>query len=1232
MKILSVQFSNINSLKGNWKIDFTQPPFNDNGLFAITGPTGAGKTSILDAICLALYHRTPRMSQISASTNEVMTRGTAHCSAEVVLEVKGVQYAAYWSMKRARNSPEGKLQSPQASFENLSSGEILASQVKAKLEAVDKITGLDFGRFTKSILLSQGEFAAFLNASEGDRAGLLEELTGTEIYGHISMEVHHKYTQAKQQKQLLESKLTTIQLLTEEQRQQLEQELAQAGTVIEVVDKKIAELNQQQQWHQTGQKLNQLQTESDKNVVHYQQQQKEEAQLRQQAEQAQIAKQLEPEYLLLNQLHNQVAPLLHRLPVIESERNELTEKLRKAELQEKNAHQNMLEHQQQIEQQEQLLTEKVIPLDVEIQQVVSTLTGQQEAFEAQTQQTQQLTVQLETLNKQHQTAIVEHTKLNQFAKAHAHYVQLDGKLAVWQHQLDAVSSLQKQLEQEQHQQEQRQQKQAQLEALHQEQLNQQQILKQQHVQVEEQLHSLQSMMSSEQATVDQLEVAMVKVDEQIEHVMMTQQAQSAWQASDETINRVQALLKQARVDHQTASVSRQEFATQFKHQQQQVDLLKNLVEQAQLIMELRAQLKPDQACSVCGSHEHNISEAPLLDPKNEEHNRQQLEKAKSELALITEQGVEAKSQLLFLQNQITQYESELESLQQQQAHQQQQWDEGNFQRQQLDYPAELELNSMAKTVDWLTQLKTQKKQLTQRINHRKEIEEQRQALQKQRVELQSETTIVDERIALGVQQQESHKQELANSIQSVTKLTQQLEDAQQQLVSQWQPYVAIDLLPQNNSDSTLWQSTFEHLEVLNQQWRDNQQRLDKIDVEQHQLAHDIELVTQSLQSATQMLTQAQSLHQTQQQKKTELETQRYALFQDKSVVQEREQATARQKTLQAQQQELLDQVQTLKQQQASLQAEQVALQEQNHELQQQITAQQTQWQHSLQQSIFEDQQQFVQANIERSELAKMQSKIEETDKRLQSSLTEQAHVQTQLEQHHQQQPEELLQPEVCAEQKQQQSAQKEQLLIKKGELNSQLAIDQANQKQYQQQQQENSNFLIYYDDICYLHGLIGSANGDKFRRFAQSLTLDNLIYLANVRLQQLHGRYLLKRKPQTDLMFSVADTWQADIERDTKTLSGGESFLVSLALALALSDLVSHKTTIDSLFLDEGFGTLDSETLEVALDALDSLNASGKMIGVISHIEALKERIPTQIQVMTKSGLGLSELEMQFKS
>jgi exonuclease SbcC len=159
-----------------------------------------------------------------------------------------------------------------------------------------------------------------------------------------------------------------------------------------------------------------------------------------------------------------------------------------------------------------------------------------------------------------------------------------------------------------------------------------------------------------------------------------------------------------------------------------------------------------------------------------------------------------------------------------------------------------------------------------------------------------------------------------------------------------------------------------------------------------------------------------------------------------------------------------------------------------------------------------------------------------------------------------------------------------------------------------------------------LDSLVGSAKGDKYRKFAQGLTLDHLLHLANRHLARLHGRYLLRRKQTGELELDIVDGWQGDVARDTRTLSGGESFLVSLALALSLSDLVSNKTSIDSLFLDEGFGTLDGDTLDIALSALDTLNASGKMIGVISHVESLKERIPAQIRVEKGGGVGHSRL------
>jgi exonuclease SbcC len=158
-----------------------------------------------------------------------------------------------------------------------------------------------------------------------------------------------------------------------------------------------------------------------------------------------------------------------------------------------------------------------------------------------------------------------------------------------------------------------------------------------------------------------------------------------------------------------------------------------------------------------------------------------------------------------------------------------------------------------------------------------------------------------------------------------------------------------------------------------------------------------------------------------------------------------------------------------------------------------------------------------------------------------------------------------------------------------------------------------------------LHQLIGSADGKKFRNFAQGLTFDMMIAHANRQLSKMTDRYLLIRDPSEQLELNVIDNYQAGEIRSTKNLSGGESFIVSLALALGLSQMASRNVRVDSLFLDEGFGTLDEDALETAIETLAGLQQYGKLIGVISHVTALKERIGTQIQVIPGTG-GLSSL------
>lgn len=316
------------------------------------------------------------------------------------------------------------------------------------------------------------------------------------------------------------------------------------------------------------------------------------------------------------------------------------------------------------------------------------------------------------------------------------------------------------------------------------------------------------------------------------------------------------------------------------------------------------------------------------------------------------------------------------------------------------------------------------------------------------------------------------------------------------------------------------------------------------------------------------------------------------------------------------------------------------LQSQWHTLQQQLAQENErlaqrdkQFADALVQSEFADQQAFLAALLsddERGRLEQLRQKLDNDCQQTQALVDSAEHTLKA----HQAQPPAALTDDVTVENTQQSletfARRLRENTTRQGEFRQQLKQDADNRQRQQVLIHEMHQAALRCDDWGHLNALIGSKEGDKFRKFAQGLTLDNLVWLANNQLNRLHGRYLLKRKASEALELEVVDTWQADAVRDTRTLSGGESFLVSLALALALSDLVSHKTRIDSLFLDEGFGTLDSETLDTALDALDALNASGKTIGVISHVEAMKERIPVQIKVRKINGLGYSKLDSVF--
>ena len=228
MRLLTVRLLNLNSLSGEHVVRFDEAPLSAAGVFLITGPTGAGKSTLLDAMTLALYGRAARYGNDKA--DEMMSRHTAECLAEVDFETKGEKLRATWRMRRARGKADGKLQPVERRLANALTGEILAEKSAEMDRIIEEKTGLDAQRFLRSVLLAQGQFAAFLKAKPNERAELLEKITGTEIYSDLSKLAYETHKAKDEAVMRLKAGLGAMSVLDDEARQRLETSFADAQT------------------------------------------------------------------------------------------------------------------------------------------------------------------------------------------------------------------------------------------------------------------------------------------------------------------------------------------------------------------------------------------------------------------------------------------------------------------------------------------------------------------------------------------------------------------------------------------------------------------------------------------------------------------------------------------------------------------------------------------------------------------------------------------------------------------------------------------------------------------------------------------------------------------------------------------------------------------------------------------------------------------------------------------
>ncbi|AXH15184.1 lantibiotic ABC transporter [Malaciobacter mytili LMG 24559] len=1192
MKILKIKSLNINSLKGEFEVDL-EKFLKDESLFAITGPTGAGKSTILDVITCALYGRTARLS----NPNELMSRHTGECLCEVEFEVKGKVYRSSWSQKRARKNADGAFQSAKMEISEVESGKVLESYLSKVPKYIEDLSGLDFDRFIQSMMLAQGSFDAFLKAKENERSSLLEKITGTQIYKQISQEIYQTYTSKNDEIKLDENLLGNIELLSNEVVVEKTLVLNNSKAQKLELDTKVNDLKKVINWLENLQKL---ETDNNRYIQEF--------------EQITLEKENKKEDFVRLDLANKA---LNIQPIYQ-EKNSLTQIINQDKEKLEKLQKELIELKQQLESKtneslkvkDELDKEKISfdtnskklqevrTLQTKIESKLQNIKELENKISSQNEQKTKLNEDLKVLKTNQERIENDLKTINDYLIKNKNDESLKEEISLISKNVNDYKDVLKLLKQIE-------------EKLQNNSLNEK-ILQDSFSKAKKEFDEIKILFDLKDKEYKELEIQTSSFNQkEANNRDRLKSIEKLITSIDEYKRLLEFILKEENIISSSKDESKiiktniEEKTKLINEIQTHIQTLNDKREAELLIAKYesdRVNLKEGEECFLCGSKEH-----PFVNHRKSVN----ADETSSIIAQKKQIFDEENKALRTFELNLSKLETKVES-------------------------STLELNKLSKNKEEIEQVFSSLNFILM-DDSKTNLEEEKQLLEK---ELRNIVKIRDEKEKVlaqrdNLQKELNTKQTLVlqneQELYKLKSLIEQLQNEQIQNTSKKQSleeelskvYTKYELIFDEK-----FEENFRAIVVKKDSFIKNETSKKELDTKLQGLSvQRKELDTKIISIELSLKTEAEQLSKISNETK-ELQIQSKAILDVSDLNIFEKEITSKFNIIYEKYNSLSKELVTLNSRNESLNSQIIELNQRLIDNSTKLEETKQNFNKALVENSFTSKEEFEKALLSKEQkdvLSLMCKALEEKYTQIQTLKTDTSKkLSEQKELNLTDKELQTLNDKL----KELQTATDE-LQKSIGSLEKELEINASNMKKHEDKIKELEKKKEAFKVWIKLNEMIGSASGDKFAKFAQGITLEQLIYLANKHLQILSPRYELQRSSDSSklLEIEIIDGFQGDVVRGVNTLSGGESFIVSLSLALGLSSLASQKISIDSLFLDEGFGTLDSDSLELALNALNQLQSSGKMVGVISHVEALKERIPLQVKVEPK-GDGTSVLEL----